>query len=118
MPTSVAAATSAPIVALAARFNAASDENVQADLAALPAMIDHVDELIGAGVIGGAEPNVADFQIATSIALLLTLDDLRPLLAGRPADRLARDLVPDFPGHTPPVLPAEWLEPLSASACA
>lgn len=116
VPTALAAATAAPIVAMAVHFNEASDENVLADLGALPGMIDHVDELIEDGVIAAAEPNVADFQIATSIALLLTLEDLRPLLAGRPAEALARRLVPGFPGHTPPVLPAEWLEPLSARA--
>ena len=115
VPISLAAATSAPIAALAARFNEASDENVLADLGALPAMIDHVEKLINDGVIGTDVPNVADFQIATSIALLLTFDDIRPLLAGRPAEQLARRLVPGFPGHSPPVLPSEWLEPLSAA---
>ena len=45
------------------------------DLAALPGLIDRVDELIAQGVIGGAEPNAADYQIATSISLLLTMDD-------------------------------------------
>lgn len=114
VPTSVAAGTAAPIVAMAARFNDATDENVLADLGSLPAAMDHVDSLIADGVIGGEEPNAADFQIATSVALLLTLDDVRPLLAGRSAEELANRLVPNFPGHTPPVLPAEWLEPLSA----
>lgn len=115
VPTSVAAATSPPIAALAARFNEATDENVLADLGALPGMVDHVEELIAEGVIGTDEPNVADFQIATSIALLLTFDDIRPLFAGRPAEELARRLVPGFPGHSPPVLPSEWLEPLAAA---
>ena len=41
--------------------------------------------LLRAGAIGGAEPNVADYQIAASTALLATLDDMGPLLAGRPA---------------------------------
>lgn len=115
VPTSIAAGTSAPIVAMAARFNEADDDHVLADLNALPGLIDHVDSLISDGVIGGADPNAADFQIATSLALLLTLDDVRPLLAGRPAEELASRLVPEFPGHTPPTLPASWLEPLRAA---
>lgn len=115
VPTSVAAATSAPIVALSARFNQATDEHVRADLAALPALLDHVDELIGDGVIGGSEPNAADLQIAPSLALLMTLDDVRPVLEGRPAGALAQQLVPDFPGHAPPVLPPAWLAPLRAT---
>lgn len=112
VPTSVAAATAAPIVALAARFNEATDERVRRDLAELPGMIDRVDALIADGTIGGAVPNAADFQIAPSIALLMTLDDVRPLIDGRPAGELADRLVPSFPGHAPPTLPAAWLEPL------
>ena len=54
------------------RVNNATDENVRRDLDALPGLIDHVDELIEQGVIGGAERNAADFQIATSVRLLLT----------------------------------------------
>jgi len=54
-------------------------------------------------VIGGAERNVADFQIGTSVSMLLTMDDVRPLIDGRPAERLARELVPHQPGHTPSV---------------
>ena len=78
-------------------------------------MIDRVDALIADGTIGGDEPNAADFQIAPSIALLMTLDDIRPLIEGRPAAALANRLVPGFPGHAPPTLPAAWLEPLRGS---
>ena len=69
-------------------------------------MIDHVDELIERGVIGGSERNAADFQIATSLSLLLTMDDIRPLIEGRPAERLARDVVRRQPGHMPRVFAA------------
>jgi len=62
-----------------------------------------VDELIQDGVIGGSERNAADFQIATSVSLLLTMEDVRPLIEGRPAERLARDVVPDQPGRMPSV---------------
>lgn len=116
VPTSVAAATAAPIVALSARFNDASDERVRDDLRALPEMLDRVDELIGEGTLGDEQPNAADFQIAPSVALLMTLEDLRPAIDGRPAAVLARRLVPDFPGHAPAVLPPAWLEPLSGRA--
>lgn len=116
LPVSLAAATAGPVIALGQRLNAADDASVRADLAAIPGMVDHIDELIAEGVIGGPDPNVADYQIATSTALLLTFEDLRPALAGRPAEELARRLVPDFPGHSPATLPAEWLEPLAAAA--
>jgi glutathione S-transferase len=106
IPTGVAARTAAPIAAAARRFNRATDENARRDLAALPGLIDRVDELIDRGVIGGAERNAADFQIATSISLLLTMDDVRPMIEGRPAERLAREVVPDQPGHMPRVYAA------------
>ena len=103
IPTGVAARMAPPVAALARRLNRATDENVRRDLAALPGLIDHVDELIEQGTIGGPERNAADFQIATSVSLLLTMDDIRPMIEGRPAERLARDVVDRQPGHTPSV---------------
>lgn len=118
LPIGLAMKTAAPIVALSARFNEASDENARADLAALPALLDKVDAWIAAGVLGGTDLNAADFQIAPSIGLAMTLDDLRPAIEGRPAGALAKRVVPDYPGHTPPIFPAEWLAPLAAPAAA
>ena len=54
-------------------------------------------------------------QIAPSIGLAMTLDDLRPAIESRPAGALARRFVPNYPGKMPPVLPAEWLAPLRGS---
>jgi glutathione S-transferase len=116
VPIGLAVATGGPIVAASARFNQATDDNVKRDLAALPGLLQRVDDLIAAGVLGGEQPNAADFQIAPSLGLALTLDDLRPAIEGRPAGELAKRLVPDYPGHTPPILPAEWLAPLRVTA--
>jgi glutathione S-transferase len=107
--------TAAPVVALAARFNEASDENARRALAALPALLDKVDTLVESGVVNGPQLNAADFQIAPSIGLAMTLDDLRPAIENRPAAKLARRLVPNYPGKMPPVLPAEWLDPLAGA---
>jgi glutathione S-transferase len=103
IPTRLAALTAPPIAVAARRFNRATDENARRDLAALPGLIDRVDELIAQGVIGGPERNAADFQIATSLSLLLTMDDVRPMIEDRPAERLARELVQHQPGHMPSV---------------
>ena len=46
----------------------------------------------------------------------MTLDDLRPAIAGRPAGALAERLVPDYPGRMPPILPREWLRGLDSAA--
>ena len=109
MPIGLAVKTAAPIVALSARFNEASDENARQAVAKLPALLDKVDALIAAGTIGGPQPNAADFQIAPSIGLAMTLDDLRPMIENRPAAELARRFVPNYPGRMPSVLPSAWL---------
>lgn len=114
MPIGLAVKTAAPIVALSARFNEAGDENVKRDLAVLPGLLDKVDAYIAAGTIGGEQLNAADFQIATSIGLALTLDDLKPAIEDRPAGELAKRIVPNYPGQMPAILPAEWLAPLRA----
>lgn len=115
VPIGLALKTAAPIVALSARFNQADDEHVRRSLAEMPAMLDKIDAWIAEGVLGGEQPNAADFQIAPSLGLAMTLDDLRPAIESRPAGQLARRLVPDYPGKTPPILPPAWLAPLRAA---
>jgi glutathione S-transferase len=112
MPIGLAVKTAAPIVALSARFNEASDENARQAVAALPPLLDRVDAWIESGVLNGEQLNAADFQIAPSLGLAMTLDDLRPAIENRPAGALAKRLVPNYPGRMPQVLPPEWLAPL------
>jgi glutathione S-transferase len=114
IPTGLAVRTGAPIIALSARLNDADDEHVRADLEQLPATLDRIDSWIRDGVLGGVPPNAADFQIAPSVRLMMSLDDLRPAVETRPAGALATRVVPDFPGKLGPVLPEEWLGPLRA----
>jgi glutathione S-transferase len=79
----------------------------------LPAALDHVDGLIADGVIGGKEPNAADFQIGTSVRVLMTYDDLAPAIEGRPAAKHAAALMAHYPSHVPAgYLPEGWVEPL------
>ncbi len=92
----------APRIARVARWrNRGGEAAAREDLAVLPAQLDRVDAWIAEGVMGGAEPNAADLQIAPSIGLLATMDDLEPLLDGRPCLALARRLFPSRPGHLP-----------------
>jgi glutathione S-transferase len=115
VPIGLAIKTGGPLVALSAHFNEATDANARAALATLPDLLDRVDAYIADGTIGGAEPNAADFQIATSIGLALTIDDLKPLIEPRPAAALAQRIVPDYPGRTPPIFPPAWLpEPVAS----
>jgi glutathione S-transferase len=118
IPIGLALKTAGPIVAASAHFNEATDENVRRSLAAMPAMLQRIDDWIAAGTIGGEEPNIADFQIAPSLRLAMTLDDLRPGVESRPAGELAMRVVPSYPGKTPPVLPPAWLQPLRSETAA
>jgi glutathione S-transferase len=114
IPNGLAARTSAPIAMMGARLNGATDTAVRDDLASLPGMLERVDALIGEGVLGGEARNAADFQIATTVRLLMCFDELRPPVEARPAGQLATRVVPSFPGRIGPAFPAAWLEPLRA----
>ena len=87
-----------------------SDDEIRHDLSELPEHLDRVDELIGSGTLGSDPPNAADLQIGSSVRLLGCLEDLRPIIGGRPCDELARRLLPRFPGQiSSGALPADWV---------
>jgi glutathione S-transferase len=109
LPTGLAARTVLPIMKLSARYNNVTEEAVRADLAAVPDRVDRVDALLSEGVIGGEQLNAADFQIATSVRLLLVFEDLKPYVDGRPAAEHALRVVRDYNVAFPKVFPAEWL---------
>jgi glutathione S-transferase len=116
LPTSVAAATAGPIIWAEQKINKATPDACKADLQNVPGLLDHVDELIAQGVIGGDEPNAADYQIAPSVRLLMAFDQLRPLIEGRPAGAFAEKIAPDPGGRIPAALPADWLPTVPARA--
>jgi glutathione S-transferase len=96
--------------------NKARDENARADLAALPSQLDRIDGWIAEGLLGGERPNAADLQIGSTIRLLMSIGDVRPLIEGRPAARLA-DYFPPQVGEVPPgALPSEWLAQAPSAA--
>jgi glutathione S-transferase len=109
VPIGLAIRAAGPIIRFEIHAHGATDETVRADLRALPETLSRIDAWIDGGVIGGATPNAADFQIAPSVRLLMCPDQLRPRVAERPCGRLAARLAPDFPGRIGPVLPPAWL---------
>ena len=101
---------------LMAKRNKADDDKARADIAALPAQLDHIDAWIADGVLGGEQPNAADLQIGSSIRLLMTLADIRPLIEGHACQALTRYWPQPQAGEAPAgTLPAEWL-PARATA--
>jgi glutathione S-transferase len=107
----VAVRALAPVVsAVERRLNGAEVGAVRADLRALPGHLDRIDAWLADGVLGGESVNAADLQIASTSRLMLTLGDVRPYFAGRPAEAHAMGLFGDWAGSTPPgVFPAEWV---------
>jgi glutathione S-transferase len=83
---------------------------LSADLAGLPAKVDHIESLAQAGVIGGQTPNAADLQIGATIRVLLPIADLTPLFAGTAAERIALLHFPAYQGGLPTgAYPSGWV---------
>ena len=99
------------LVPFASWAHGGSDERARRDVAELPGRLDRIDAWIREGVLDGERLNAADFEIAPNVRSFLEFDDLAPFVRGRPAERHARRVLPDFPGHVPRVLPPEWLRP-------
>lgn len=102
-----------PAMPMSARLmalkNRARDEVARADLAALPSQLERIDGWIAEGLLGGDQPNAADLQIGSTIRILMSLGDVRPVIEGHPAAQLTR-YFPPMVGEVPAgVLPAAWL---------
>src|SRR3954469_13669369 len=93
-----------------AHVSRADDEYKREGVERLPGLLDRVDELIADGTLGRpGEPTAADFQIASTIAVLRVFADLKPELERRPGTELAQTLSPGKVAELPPFLPEEWL---------
>ncbi len=93
LPAPAVRAVAPVITRVQARINR-TDANVAARvLAALPAQLDQIDGYLADGTIGDStHPNAADLQILSTIGLLLTIGDVRPLIDARPCGTAARTL--------------------------
>jgi glutathione S-transferase len=95
-----------PSIRRLAEISHADEATVRDTLSRLPGLLDQVDALVADGTIGGARPNVADFQILSGVRVLLEFEDLKPLVEARNCARAARRLFPDWEGPLPAGLPA------------
>lgn len=118
IPKGLAVATAGPVMAATAFYNKATDENVRRGLAELPGFLDRIDAWIEAGVLDGEQLYAADYQIAPSLRLAMTMQDLRPIIDARPAGRFARRVIPDYAGDAPPAFPPAWMQPLRGEPAA
>jgi glutathione S-transferase len=113
MPTAAVPFVAPLIIAAEHRLNRVNEASVKADLQDLPAHLDRIEGWLADGTLGGPEANAADLQIAASLRLLMTIQDLRGPLEARPAGQLALRLFPEYDGDVPAgALPEAWLAPL------
>jgi glutathione S-transferase len=85
-----------PVIRLLAA--GADEERVREDRERLPGLLDRVDALIAEGTIGGDLPNAADFQVLSSVRVLLESSEPARAVSGRPCEAAARRLFPDWDG--------------------
>ena len=96
-PRALARASGGMVAFVERRLNRSTPDAVRADLAALPGHLDRIDGWIADGTLGAE--TAADLQVFASVRLLMTLDDLAPLFAGRPCAEHATGLFPVQPGR-------------------
>lgn len=91
------------------RYLSIDAQRVHATLQELPAQLDAVDALLEAGVIAGEQPTAADFQIGSSLHLLVQIADVRPLVEERPAAKLLALFEPGKGDVSAGAFPPGWV---------
>jgi glutathione S-transferase len=98
-----------PAAAYFAHAGGASETTVRAALAELPSHIEHIDKMIGEGILGSDSLNAADFQVGATSRILMNFPQIRALYEGRPAGEHALRMCPHFGVDVPFELPAAAL---------
>jgi glutathione S-transferase len=91
------------------RYLGIDAQRVHATLQELPGQLDAVDALLEAGVIGGEQPTAADFQLGSSLHLLVQIGDVRPLVEARPAAKLLSLFEPGKGDVSAGAFPPGWV---------
>jgi glutathione S-transferase len=91
----------------------ASEASVRADVAAVPDMLDRVEQLLADGTLTLDPPNAAALQVLASVRLLDSYSDLHQYIGESRAAEAAREVFPKYPGPMPSFLPGAWLEPVA-----
>jgi glutathione S-transferase len=83
-------------------------QRAHATLQGLPDQLDAVDALLAEGTIGGDRPTAADFQLGSSLHLLVQIGDVRPLVEERPAAALLSLFEPGKGNVPAGAFPSGW----------
>jgi glutathione S-transferase len=89
------------VVRAQSRINRVSPEATARTLRELPGQLDRIDAWFADGTLGAGRPTAADLQILSTVRLLSTMADVRPLLIGRPSLAAAAALWPRLDGELP-----------------
>lgn len=90
------------ITRLQRRLNKTGPDLARRRLDELPGHLDRIDGWLAVGPLRGApEATAADLQILSTVRLLSTMADVRPLLRGRPSLSAAHALWPHVDGELP-----------------
>jgi hypothetical protein len=88
----------------------ADEPGVRADVAALPGMLKHVDELLADRTLSLEPPNAATLQVLATVRLLGSFEDLRALVQAHACAEPADRLFAEYKVAVPHFIPAEWLD--------
>lgn len=92
------------------KYHSISSVQIVEDLDRLPGMVDRIEALAGAGILDGESPTAADFQIGSSIWVIATIADVKPVLEGSAAWRVAERYFGEIPELVPAgAFPASWI---------
>lgn len=94
----------------------ATEAGARADLAALPALLDHADQLLADGTLALDPPNAATLQVLATVRVLDAFEDLREHVRSHACAEPARELFADYPGELPSFLDPDWLAPVRAAS--
>lgn len=92
------------------KYHNISAVSLAEDLGSFSEQIRQVEKFAEQGLVDRDEPTAADFQIGSTIRVLLTVRDLHPILDGTAAERVAMKHFPEYAGLVPEgALPPGWL---------
>lgn len=93
------------------KYHNISSVQLTEDLERLPGMVDRIDQMAGEGLLDGDEPTAADFQIGSTVWVISTVSDVRPVFEGSAAARVAARYFGEVPELIPTgAFPASWIK--------
>jgi glutathione S-transferase len=93
------------------KYHKVSSVQITEDLDRLPGMIDEIEDMAERGLLDGEEPTAADLQIGSSIWVISTIADVKPVIEGSAASRVAERYFGEVPELVPTgAFPASWIK--------